>query len=120
MKKSVLFLALLALTLTAASPLPAAAAGKKAKSEVVMKIGSKVHLFHSSKVDVQKDIAQGDVLMVYREVGGKNKPPKEVGQVKVLSLIGPHYFEAEIVKGDIKVGDMAQKNDASLLVQPAR
>lgn len=113
-------LVLLAVLVLAGNPATAEAAGKKGKSEVVMKIGDKVHLFHSSKVEVQKDVALGDVLLVYRHVGGKNVPPREVGKVKVLSFMGPHYFEAEIVAGEIKVGDMAAKNDASLLVQPAR
>jgi hypothetical protein len=43
---------------------------------------------------------------------------KEVGQVKVLSFIGEHHFEAEVVKGEIKVGDIAKKETAGLLVQP--
>lgn len=107
------------LALGAVFPSTAAAAGRKPASEVVMKVGSKVHLFHSSKVDVQKDVAVGDVLTIYREVGGKTHPPKEVGQVKVLSFIGPHYFEAEITRGEVKVGDLATKKETSLLVQPA-
>lgn len=93
-------------------PITVNAADKKAKNEVVMKIGNKVHLFHSSKVDVQKEIAIGDVITVYREVG-KNPQPKEVGQVKVLSFIGLHYFEAEITKGNVKVGDIAKKDGTS-------
>ena len=120
MKKMALFLTLVALAVMAASPVPASAAAKKAKSEVVMKLGSKVHLFHSSKVAAQKEIAIGDVLTVYRQMGGKAPQPKEVGEVKVLSFIGDHYFEAEIVKGNIKQGDMATKEQTSLLVQPAR
>lgn len=95
------------------------AAEKKSSSEVVMKLGNKVHLFHSSSVEVQKDIVINDVLSVYR-VSGKASEKKEVGAVKVLSFIGEHYFEAEIVKGEIKAGDIAQKNASSLLVQPKR
>jgi len=120
MRNVTLFIILLAVAIMAASPLTADAARKKAKSEVVMKMGSKVHLFHSSKVEVQKEIAVGDVLIVYRQLGGKNPQPKEVGEVKVLSFIGPHYYEAEITKGSIKVGDIAKKNDTSLLVQPVK
>jgi len=120
MKKLTLLITLLAVSIMAASPLTVKAAGKKAKSEVVMKIGSKVHLFHSSKVEVQKEIAIGDVLTVYRQLGGKTPQPKEVGEVKVLSFVGPHYFEAEITKGTIKVGDTAKKDQTSLLVQPSR
>jgi len=120
MKKLTLLITLSALFFMSASPFTVSAAGKKAKSEVVMKVGSKVHLFHSSKVEVQKEIVIGDVLTVYRALGGKSPQPKEVGEVKVLSFIGPHYFEAEITKGKVKVGDTAEKNDISLLVQPAR
>lgn len=120
MRKMSFFITLLAVCTMAASPLPVQAAAKKAKSEVVMKLGSKVHLFHSSKVEVQKDIAIGEVLTVYRQSGGKAPQPKEVGQVKVLSFIGEHYFEAEIVKGNVKPGDIATKEQTSLLVQPAR
>lgn len=45
---------------------------------------------------------------------------KEVGQVKVLSFIDDHYFEAEIAKGKVKVGDIAKKEQTGLLVQPAK
>ncbi|GLI39527.1 hypothetical protein KI811_15945 [Geobacter hydrogenophilus] len=119
MKKfSMLFTAAI-LSMIVAMPLAAHAGEKKAKSEVVMKMGNKLHLFHSGKVDAQKEIAIGDVITVYREVG-KTPTAKEVGQVKVLSFIGEHYFEAEIVKGEIKIGDIAKKDATSLLVQPAK
>jgi hypothetical protein len=119
MKKLTMMITLLAISIMVAAPLTVDAAGKNAKSEVVMKMGNKVHLFHSGKVDVQKEIAIGDVITVYREVG-KTPQPKEVGQVKVLSFVGSHYFEAEIIKGKIKVGDIAKKDETSMLVQPAR
>lgn len=109
---------LLAISIIAA-PFAVDAAGQKTKSEVIMKMGNKVHLFHSGKVEAQKEIAVGDVITVYRELG-KNRQPKEVGQLKVLSFVDSHYFEAEITKGEIKVGDVAKKDETSLLVQPAR
>lgn len=110
---------LLAFSVMLAMPIVSQAAEKKAKSEVVMKMGGKVHLFHSSNVEAQKEIAINDVLQVYR-ISGKNRLEKEIGAVKVLSFIGDHYFEAEIIKGEIKIGDLAKKGDASLLVQPAK
>lgn len=110
---------LLALSAMLAIPVASQAADKKAKSEVVMKMGGKVHLFHSGSVGAQKEIAINDVLSVYR-ISGKNRLEQEIGTVKVLSFIGEHYFEAEILKGEIKVGDIAKKGDASLLVQPAK
>jgi hypothetical protein len=120
MKRILRVVPLLILLVIVAAPLMVQAAGKKAKNEIVMKMGSKVHLFHSSNVAAQKEIAVGDLLPVYRQLGGKTPQPKEVGQVKVLGFIGEHYFEAEITKGDVKVGDIAKKNSSSMLVQPAR
>ena len=107
------------LSMIVAMPLAAHAGEKKAKSEVVMKMGNKLHLFHSGKVDTQKEIAIGDVITVYR-IYARTQQQKEVGQVKVLSFIGEHYFEVEIVKGEIKIGDIAKKDATSLLVQPAK
>ena len=117
MKKVTMVITLLAISVMVASPFVVNAAGKKAKSEVVMKMGGKVHLFHSSKVEAQKEISVGDVLPVYRLLG-KNQQQKEVGQVKVLGFVDEHYFEAEIVQGDVKVGDIAKKEKSNLLVQP--
>lgn len=127
MKKfTVLFTAAI-LSIVVAMPLAAYAGEKKAKSEVVMKMGNKLHLFHSGNVEAQKEIAIGDILLVYREYYKSRLPKevptraeKEVGEVKVLSFIGEHYFEAEIIKGEIKVGDIAKKDATSLLVQPAK
>ncbi|MBT1074250.1 hypothetical protein [Geobacter grbiciae] len=119
MKGIVRIFALLALVTFIAAPVVSQAAGKKVKSEVVMKIGNKVHLFHSGTADVKKEIALNDVIPVYRQTG-KTAQLKEVGQVKVLAFIDEHHFEAEIVKGEIKVGDIAKKESAGLLVQPAK
>lgn len=117
MRKLALFIMLFAVSVMVSAPLTADAAAKKVKSEVVMKVGNKVHLFHSGKVQAQSEIALGDVITVYRETG-KTLQPREVGQVKVLSFIGDHYFEAEITRGEVKVGDIAKKENTSLLVQP--
>lgn len=119
MKNLFKIITLLTLSVMLAVPVVSQAAGKKAKSEVVMKMGNKVHLFHSGKVEAQKEIAINDVLPVYR-MSGKAHQEKEVGAVKVLSFVGEHYFEAEIIKGEIKIGDIAKKDTASLLVQPAK
>jgi hypothetical protein len=118
MKKLARIIPILSLFLIVAAPLIVHAAGKT-KNEIVMKMGSKVHLFHSSNVEAQKEIAIGDVLSVYR-LSGKTPQEKEVGQVKVLGFMGEHYFEAEIVKGQIKVGDIAKKENSGFLVQPAK
>jgi hypothetical protein len=119
MKNVFKIITLLTLSVMLAVPVVSQAADKKVKNEVVMKIGNKVHLFHSSNVEAQKDIAINDVLPVFR-MSGKSHQEKEVGSVKVLSFIGEHYFEAEIIKGEIKIGDIVKKDASSLLVQPAK
>jgi hypothetical protein len=112
---------LLTLVVMVAAPLVAQAAEKKVKSEVVMTAGKKVHLFHSGTADVKKEVCLKDVIPVYREtMGGGHTTVKEVGKVKVLGYVGEHYFDAEVVSGEIKVGDVAKKETASCLVQPAK
>lgn len=111
------------LALTAALFLPPAASAREGKTqgEVVMKVGGMVHLFHSGTADVKKEICINDVIPVYREtLGGSSVKSRKVGQVKVVGYAGEHYFEAKIIKGEIKVGDVAKKNTASCLVQPAK
>lgn len=127
MKKIFKIITLFSLSVMLAAPVVSQAAEKKVKNEVVMKMGKKLHLFHGGNVEAQKEIAIGDVLLVYREYSKSRLPretptraEKEVGEVKVLSFIGEHYFEAEIVKGEIKIGDIAKKDATSLLVQPAK
>ncbi|HEY6873905.1 MAG TPA: hypothetical protein VI298_14365 [Geobacteraceae bacterium] len=121
MKGIARIVALLTLVVMVAAPLAAQAAEKKVKGEVVMKAGKKVHLFHSGTADVKKEVCLNDVIPVYREtMGGGHTQVKEVGKVKVLGYVGEHYFDAEVVSGEIKVGDIAKKETAACLVQPAR
>jgi len=54
MKKIARIISLLSMIVMVAAPLVAHAADKKAKSEIVMKVGNKVHLFHSSNVEAQR------------------------------------------------------------------
>lgn len=117
----VVFLAAAVLSLLAVPP-AAQAAEKKAKGEVVMKVGKKVHLFHSGTADVKKEICVKDVIPVYREtMGGGHTTVKEVGKVRVTGYAGEHYFEGEVVSGEVKVGDIAKKESgASCLIQPAK
>ena len=120
MKRLVKVSGLFLLALAVFSP-TAVFAKEKVKGEVVMKQGNKVHLFHSGTADVKKDICLNDVIPVFRETpAGSHVYSKEVGKVKVLSYVGEHYFEAEVVKGEIKVGDVAKKEGAYCLVQPAK
>ena len=121
MKKFIRIFAVMTLLALVSVPVIASAAEKKVNSEVVMKVGNKLHLFHSGTADVKKEICIKDVIPVYRETGGaKNPQVKEVGAVKVLGYAGEHYFEAEVIKGEIKVGDIAKKEGAVCLVQPVK
>ncbi len=78
-------------------------------------------LFHSGTPDVRKAICLGDTIPVYREVKVENRyRVEEVGKVRVLSYQGRNYFEARVVSGEIKAGDVATEKAASCLVLPPR
>ena len=90
------------------------------RGEVDTKSGKRVRLFHSGTQDVKKTICVGDVIPVYREVYAYGAIKRtEVGKIRVLSYLGEHYIEAEIVEGKIRLGDVAQKESAACLVHPA-
>ena len=120
MRVIVKIVTVLTLAVMLGAPLSAQAADKKVKSEVIMKAGNKVHLFHSGTADVKREVCVGDTITVYRTTGKTQQQEKEVGQLKVLGYAGEHYFEAEVVKGDIKPGDIAKKGTTSCLVQPVK
>jgi hypothetical protein len=120
MRKIVLF-AILAAFIAAYSAPFTVQADDKVKGEVMMKVGNTVNLFHSGTADVKKEICLNDVIPVYREtMAGGHSRVKEVGKVKVLGYEGEHYFKAEVVSGEIKVGDIAKKETAYCLVQRTR
>jgi hypothetical protein len=117
MRKIVLFAIMAAFIAAVSAPITVQAA-EKAKGEVVMKVGNKVNLFHSGTADVKKEICLNDVIPVYREtMGGGHTTSKEVGKVKVVGYEGEHYFKAEVVSGEVKVGDIATKKGAYCMVQ---
>ena len=75
-----------------------------------MKAGNKISLFHSGTADVKKEICLNDILPVYREIlAGGHTRLKEVGTVKVTGYEAEQYFKADVVSGEIKVGDIAKK-----------
>ena len=122
MKSFVKFSMVLAFTIMSFSPVAAQVTQKQQelRAEVEMKTGKKVHLFHSGTQDVKKTICIGDLIPVYREVYAYGAIKKtEVGKIKVLSYVGEHYIEADVIAGKIKTGDVAQKESASCLVHPA-
>lgn len=64
-----------------------------------------------------KEICLNEVTPVYQEVKvGSNYKVEEVGKVKVLSSEGRNYFEARVVSGEVRVGDIAKKKTASCMV----
>lgn len=122
MKRLLKVFTVLAITATFCSPVAAQVSKQQQelRGEVETKAGKKVRLFHSGTQDVKKVICIGDVIPVYREVYAYGAIKRtEVGRIKVLSYVGEHYFEAEIVDGRIRRGDVAQKESAACLVHPA-
>lgn len=122
MKRLGIFIWILALAAMACSPAAAQVTKKQQelRGEVETKTGKKVRLFHSGTQDVKKVICVGDVIPVYREVYAYGAIKRtEVGRIRVLSYLGDHYVEAEIVEGKIRRGDVAQKESAACLVHPA-
>ncbi|MBI1921954.1 MAG: hypothetical protein HYS23_12835 [Geobacter sp.] len=122
MRRLIKIILVLATTIIACSPVAAQVTKQQQelRNEVETKMGKKVRLFHSGTQDVKKVICIGDVIPVYREVYAYGAIKRtEVGRIKVLSYLGEHYLEAEIVEGKIRRGDVAQKESAACLVHPA-
>ena len=87
------------------------------KDDAVMKVGSKLYLFHSGTEGVTKTMKVGDILAVYREYpDGFSPETSESGKVKVLSSLGENYFEAEVVEGEIRTGYLARKGTVACFV----
>jgi hypothetical protein len=84
------------------------------KSEMVMKVGRIVYMFHSGTDDVRKTIQANNVLTVYRINSSCEVNP--VGIIKVLSYIGETYIKAEVLEGEIRPDDIAKKENVSCLV----
>lgn len=126
MKTMVKILALSIFGVLAVSPL-AAYAAMTYKSEVVKKSGDNLYIFESGTQDVKKDFCLNDVIPVYHEAAygwpikgyGEVKTTSEVGEIKVLSYVGNHNFEAQVVNGSVQAGDIAEKVGDSCPVQPA-
>jgi hypothetical protein len=122
MKKTLLFLLLtvpllMTSSLQAVSYPPSSMEPTYLKDEEVMKVGSKLHMFHSGTQDVKSAIVVHDVLTVYREY-----PPdisgatKETGKVRVTATLGDYYFEAEVIEGYVQPGSIALKGTVACLI----
>jgi uncharacterized protein (UPF0218 family) len=122
MNRLVKVVSVLAITAMACAPTAAQVTKQQQelRGEVETKTGKTVRLFHSGTQDVKKVICVGDVIPVYREVYAYGAIKRtEVGRIKILSYLGEHYLEAEIVEGRIRRGDVAQKESAACLIHPA-
>ena len=87
------------------------------KDDVVMKAGSKLYLFHSGTEEVKKTINVHDVLTVYREYPPEfSLETREVGKVKVLMPLGDYYFDGEVIRGEVKAGDLAKKGSVACYI----
>lgn len=120
--KKILFL-FLAVTLFLAAPLhavsypPSAKEPTYLKDEDYLKVGSKVHMFHSGTEDVRNAIKINDMLTVYREYPpGISGISKESGRVRVVATLGDYYFEGEVIEGYAEPGYLAVKGTVACLI----
>ncbi len=120
MKKALfVFLAvsLLAAPLHAVSYPPSVEEPNYPKDQEYMKVGAKVHLFHSGTEDVRNTIKVDDVLTVYREyppdISGVSKVS---GKVKVIGTLGNYYFEGVVIEGYVIPGYLAVKGSVACLI----
>lgn len=84
------------------------------KEKTIMKTGAAIYLFHSGTPDVKKALAINDTLVVYR--ANSSCEMKEVAKIRILSNTGDNYVKGEVIKGEIKEGDIAKKGSVGLLV----
>jgi len=87
------------------------------KDGTVMKVGTRLYLFHSGTGDVKNTIHVNDILAVYRENPPNLSPETgETGKVKVLSCSGRYYYEAEVIEGTVQPGNLAKKGTVACFV----
>lgn len=87
------------------------------KDEAVMKVGTKLYLFHSGTEDVKNAMHVNDSLTVYRvHPADLSIETREVGKVRVLSPLGDYYFDGEVTGGEVKAGDLAKKGTVACFI----
>ncbi|MCM0083916.1 hypothetical protein L4X63_20240 [Geomonas sp. Red32] len=118
-----LLIILVAFQVTMAAPLmavsypPSVQEPTYLKDDAVLRVGARVHLFHSGTPDVRSLIKVGNVLTVYHEY-----PPdlwtqtSQTGKIKVTGTIGDYYFDGEIIEGLAQPGNLAIKDNAACLI----
>lgn len=97
-----------------AGPQPQIEAKVRAKTS-----GETVRLFHGGTKEAKEVFCLNETVPVFRQEyerygqGGY----KEVGKVKITKFRGEHYFDAEVIEGELKDGDVARKKDAACLIR---
>lgn len=87
------------------------------KSGKILKTGDMLLVFHSGTEYVKKIICVGETIPVFTEVYAYGATKKtEVSKIKALEFAGEHQFKAQVVEGQIKMGDIAQKDNAACMV----
>lgn len=88
-------------------------------NDAVIKSGARLYLFHSGTEVVKRALHVNDILAVYRVY-----PPefslanKETGKVRILSVAGDYYFEAEVIEGEMQPGYLAKKGTVACCITP--
>jgi hypothetical protein len=80
--------------------------------------GETVRLFHGGTKEAKEAFCLNETVPVYRQSYERySRELKEVGKVKITQYSGEHYFDAEVVEGEVREGDIAKKPSAACLVQ---
>ncbi len=83
----------------------------------VLNIGDKAVFDFKGSGDLKKAVCLGETIPVYREVFVYQTMSRtEVGKVKVLSYAGDKKFNAQVVEGQLRDGDIARKDSATCLL----
>ncbi len=85
--------------------------------ETAAAAGQTVYLFFSGTEEEHRSIHEGDSLVVSRI--GRTCEATVIGKIRVLAILGETYLKAEVLEGNVKVGDIARKDAISCLVIPA-
>jgi hypothetical protein len=96
---------------------------KQVEADVVAKSSSgNVRLFYGGSKEAKEVFCLNETLPVYRETWENYAviTYKEVGKVKITQLVGENYFDAEVVEGDVKDGDIVRKQGLGCLVRVPR
>jgi hypothetical protein len=77
-----------------------------------------VRLFHGGTKEAKEAFCLNETVPVYRQSYERySRELKEVGKVKITQYSGEHYFDAEVVEGEVREGDIVKKPSAACLVQ---